>query len=101
MESRCVLIMCVLIISATLIQGLSLPRADRCLCRKLLKNINVKAIAKLEVFPISSTCEKVEIVATMKGSKKTKCLNPKAKVIKTLISDHNRRQKAIQETNQA
>ncbi|MEE6460407.1 hypothetical protein FKM82_000956 [Ascaphus truei] len=71
--------------------GMVIPGGKRCLCRQLSKKINPRLVEKIEIFQGSSYCENIEVVATLKGSKKTKCLNPALKVVQDLISAKNQR----------
>ncbi|KAM4706495.1 C-X-C motif chemokine 10-like [Discoglossus pictus] len=91
MESRCVLIMGVLVISATLIQGFSLPRGNRCLCKQYVNGVNRNFIANLEYFASSANCDKPEVIVTLKRSKKQICLNPEDKQVKNLLSEYIKR----------
>ncbi|XP_053556747.1 C-X-C motif chemokine 10-like isoform X2 [Bombina bombina] len=84
MDSRSALIICILL-SATVIQVFSVQRSDRCLCKELANKIKNASIEKLVRMPKSHTCGKVEIIATIKGSQKIKCLDPKARAIKKLL----------------
>ncbi|OCU00061.1 C-X-C motif chemokine 11-1-like [Xenopus laevis] len=85
MASKYAIILCVLILCAALIEGQG-TGGRRCLCKKLSKKLRLKGLIKIEVYPVHSRCENVEYVATIKGSKKTKCLSPKAKLLNEILS---------------
>ncbi|XP_053556745.1 C-X-C motif chemokine 10 [Bombina bombina] len=96
MDSRSALIICILL-SATVIQAFSVQRSDRCLCKKLANKIKKASIEKLEIMPKSHTCGKVEIIATIKGSTKIKCLDPKARAIIKILKSYEQRRKQMKE----
>ncbi|XP_063281388.1 C-X-C motif chemokine 10-like [Pelobates fuscus] len=100
MESKRLITICVLLVSASLIEGMAAPhRGRRCLCSQSTTNINIKAVSKMEIFPVSSTCEKIEVVVTMKRSKKTKCISPNIKLVNEVISGNTRNVKNVQILN--
>ncbi|XP_063794730.1 C-X-C motif chemokine 10-like [Pseudophryne corroboree] len=97
MHTQCTtVIVCVLLLSATLIQGFAAPRGSRCKCKSLSKKLNTKKTIKLEIFPPSSTCDLEEYVATVKGAKKTKCVNPHIKEVKAILNGKLKNSKHIQ-----
>ncbi|XP_075045652.1 C-X-C motif chemokine 10-like [Mixophyes fleayi] len=95
MDCKCTVIVCVLLLSATLIQGFAAPRGSRCKCKSVSKKLNTKKIIKLEVFPTSSKCEVEEYVATMKGSRKIKCVLY-SKQVKAILSGKLKNSKDIE-----
>ncbi|XP_077332646.1 C-X-C motif chemokine 10-like [Lithobates pipiens] len=90
MDNKCAVIMCVLLLSTPLIQGFAIACGKRCLCNKLSKQVNVMALAQLEVYPRSSLCENTEYIVTLKSTGATKCVSPHLKEIKVLLSGKNR-----------
>ncbi|KAM5191531.1 C-X-C motif chemokine 10-like [Mantella aurantiaca] len=94
MDNKCAIIMCILL-STPLIQGFAIARGKRCLCNRLSNQVNVMALAQLEVFPKSSLCENTEYIVTLKTSGDTKCVSPDLKEIKALLSGRNRSLKHI------
>nr|QLH01984.1 C-X-C motif chemokine 10-2 [Quasipaa spinosa] len=90
MDSKCAVIMCVLLLSTPLIQGFAIPRGRRCLCRTLAKQVNAMALAQLDVYPRSAQCENTEYIVTLKRSGETKCVSPALMEIKALLSGKNR-----------
>ncbi|XP_018409049.1 PREDICTED: C-X-C motif chemokine 10-like [Nanorana parkeri] len=68
------------------VQGMSPLGRRRCHCLGRLSNsVDVKQIKKLEMFPESSRCEKMEVVAKLRNGEE-KCLNPNSKVVKSIIA---------------
>ncbi|XP_025959338.1 C-X-C motif chemokine 11-like [Dromaius novaehollandiae] len=62
------------------------PYRGHCLC--IDKGYNViptRNVEKIEVFAESSSCEHVEIIATLKFPKERRCLNPEAKHVKMMM----------------
>uniref|UniRef100_A0A8C8RTF9 C-X-C motif chemokine n=1 Tax=Pelusios castaneus TaxID=367368 RepID=A0A8C8RTF9_9SAUR len=58
----------------------------RCLCiGHGAPAIDPKRITKVEIFGQSSSCEQVEVIVTLKGSGKRKCLNNKSKQASRMI----------------
>ncbi|PIO28761.1 hypothetical protein AB205_0039910 [Aquarana catesbeiana] len=90
MDNKCAVIMCVLLLSTPLIQGFAVPRGKRCLCKKLSNQVNIRALAQLDVYPSSSLCENTEYIVTLKSSGATKCVSSDLKEIKALLSGRNR-----------
>ncbi|XP_040183563.1 C-X-C motif chemokine 10-like [Rana temporaria] len=67
------------------VQGMSPLGRRRCHCIGRLSNsVDVKQIRKFEVFPESSRCEKIEVVAKMRNGEE-KCLNPNSKLVKMIL----------------
>ncbi|XP_072263205.1 C-X-C motif chemokine 10-like [Pyxicephalus adspersus] len=90
MDNKCAIIMCVVLFSTPFIYGFAIPRGKRCLCNKLSNQLNVMALAQLDVYPRSSLCENTEYIVTLKSSGATKCVIPDLKDIKALLSGKNR-----------
>ncbi|XP_072261594.1 C-X-C motif chemokine 11-6-like [Pyxicephalus adspersus] len=68
------------------VQGMSPLGRRRCHCiGRLTNSVDIKQIRKFEVFPESSRCEKMEVVAKLKNGEE-KCLNPNAKLVKLIIA---------------
>nr|XP_044986359.1 C-X-C motif chemokine 10 [Jaculus jaculus] len=67
-------------------QGSPLSRTVRCTCIKISDGtVNRQSLEKLEIFPASQYCPKVEIIATLKKNGEKRCLNPESKAIKNLL----------------
>ncbi|XP_066431030.1 C-X-C motif chemokine 10-like [Eleutherodactylus coqui] len=91
MDCRTAAIICaVLLAVTTLIQGAAVPKGNRCLCTKFANKLNVKAVEKLEIYPRSSACEKVEYVATLKKRLVPICVSPDLKEVKAILGGKNR-----------
>ncbi|XP_066431032.1 C-X-C motif chemokine 10-like [Eleutherodactylus coqui] len=95
MECKSVVIICAALLFATLIEGLAVPRGNRCLCTKLSSKLNMKAMQKLEIHPRSSTCERTEYIATLKNAPVPICVRPDLLELKVLLSGKNRHLKHI------
>ncbi|XP_041121242.1 alveolar macrophage chemotactic factor-like [Polyodon spathula] len=50
---------------------------SRCLCRNTQEGFSVRRITKVEIIPRSSSCDNIEIIATLKNGIQV-CLNPEA-----------------------
>ncbi|KAM3940399.1 C-X-C motif chemokine 10-like [Leptodactylus fuscus] len=96
MDCKIVAIICAVLLSAALIQGAAVPRGNRCLCKKISNKLNIKALEKLEIYPRSSTCEKVEYIATLKNRSVPICVSPDLKEVKALLGRKNRQLKNIE-----
>ncbi|XP_038615728.1 alveolar macrophage chemotactic factor-like [Tachyglossus aculeatus] len=76
-----------LTLAPTVVRGLPLL-PGRCRCVEFQdESIHPRIFSKLEVFPASSVCERVEIIVTLKNGKMT-CLkadSPKVKKLMTII----------------
>ncbi|XP_056407876.1 C-X-C motif chemokine 10-like [Hyla sarda] len=90
MDHKSIVIMCAVLLSATLIEGYAVPRGNRCLCKRNSNKLNVMAMEKLEIHPRSSTCEKIEYIATLKNDSVPKCVSPDLLALKVLLSGKNR-----------
>ncbi|XP_062874030.1 C-X-C motif chemokine 11-6-like [Trichomycterus rosablanca] len=76
-------VMCVLIVH---VQGQARTSTQRCLCQGSgLNHIRLQNVDKIEVYPASASCKKVEIIVTLKNSTGQKCLNPETKMAQNLI----------------
>ncbi|XP_025945945.1 C-X-C motif chemokine 10-like [Apteryx rowi] len=77
-------VLCFVLVSK--IQASLAPYRGHCLC--IDKGYNVvptRMLKKIEVFPESSSCEHLEIIATLKPSRERRCLNPEAKHVKMMM----------------
>ncbi|TSN86078.1 C-X-C motif chemokine 11-6 [Bagarius yarrelli] len=76
------------------VEGQGKPSVSRCLCRGPLANmVRLQRVDKIEVYPVSASCESVEIIVTLKNGAGKKCLNPKSeftqKNIKAILEKKN------------
>ncbi|XP_075705917.1 C-X-C motif chemokine 10-like [Rhinoderma darwinii] len=95
MDFKSVVLICAVLLSATLIEGFAVPRGNRCLCKKLDSKLNVMALEKLEIHPRSSTCERIEYIATFKNVPVPICVSPNLLELRVLLSGKNRHLKHI------
>ncbi|XP_075121121.1 C-X-C motif chemokine 10-like [Leptodactylus fuscus] len=89
MDRKSIVIICAALMLATLINGYAIPRGNRCLCKKSSKKINIMSMEKLEIHPRSSTCEKMEYVATFRNVPVPMCVSPDLLQLKVLLSGKN------------
>ncbi|KPP57678.1 c-X-C motif chemokine 11-like, partial [Scleropages formosus] len=72
-------------------ERMAVVSTGRCLCIDEGVNfIKLKNIQKVEVYAASSSCEKMEIIVTLKGTGEKKCLNPESKFAKNFIKKSQR-----------
>ncbi|XP_040276387.1 C-X-C motif chemokine 10-like [Bufo bufo] len=95
MDYKGIVIICALLLSATLTEGFAIPRGNRCLCKTFSTKLNVMAMQKLEIHPRSSTCERIEYIATLKNVPIPKCVSPNLLELRVLLSGKNRHLKHI------
>ncbi|XP_053336972.1 C-X-C motif chemokine 11-1-like [Clarias gariepinus] len=70
------------------VQGQARPSVRRCLCRGPLANaVRRKHIDQFEYYPVSASCENVEIIVILKNGAGKKCLNPKSEFTQKYIKE--------------
>ncbi|XP_036056256.1 C-X-C motif chemokine 11 [Onychomys torridus] len=68
------------IICATVVQGFSMFKRGRCLCiDPRAKAVKLAAIETVSIIYPSNSCDKVEVIITLKAHKGQICLDPKSK----------------------
>ncbi|KAI7812949.1 putative C-X-C motif chemokine 11-like [Triplophysa rosa] len=73
----------------------------RCLCADIGVNIVLrKNIEKVEIIPPSASCERQEIIVTLKNSAGQKCLNPESKFTKNIILRTLEKHSGFQDSSQ-
>ncbi|KAF5905595.1 C-X-C motif chemokine 11-6-like, partial [Clarias magur] len=85
MKSAAVFIVfaCLLIVH---VQGQAKPSVRRCLCQvRLMKNVRLQRIDKIEVYPPSASCENSEIIVVLKKDAGRICLDPESNFVKKNI----------------
>ncbi|XP_025945955.1 C-X-C motif chemokine 10-like [Apteryx rowi] len=86
MNKTLVLGLSLMFVIFTAIQGDLVSRGGECLCIEKGSNfVHPKFLQKIELFPKSPVCERIEIIATMKRTGKRRCLNPDSKQVKSLM----------------
>lgn len=69
------------------VQGAPIMRNGRCSCITTNEGaIHLKFLKDLKQFAPSSSCEKIEVIATLKNGNQT-CLNPDSTAVKELIQE--------------
>ncbi|XP_023647482.1 C-X-C motif chemokine 11-1-like [Paramormyrops kingsleyae] len=92
-----ILIACVLL---SHVEGMASPiPGDRCLCIddgvNFIKPANIE---KIEVYSPSFSCQKMEIIVTMKNGEEKKCLNPESKFAKNFIKNSQWKKRSLKRT---
>ncbi|XP_039398184.1 C-X-C motif chemokine 10-like isoform X2 [Mauremys reevesii] len=87
MKGSWAVVLCSLFLIAVEIQGQLAYGKGRCSCIDKGSNfIQRKALGKIEVIPKSSSCDHVEIIATVKPTGEQRCLNPNSKWVQKLVT---------------
>ncbi|XP_030419883.1 C-X-C motif chemokine 10-like isoform X2 [Gopherus evgoodei] len=87
MKGTWAVVLCSLLLIAAEIQGQLTSGKGRCSCiDKGSDFIQQKALGKIEVIPKSSSCDHVEIIATLKPTGEQKCLNPNSKWVRKMVT---------------
>ncbi|XP_044874659.1 C-X-C motif chemokine 10-like [Mauremys mutica] len=87
MKGSWAVVLCSLFLIAAEIQGQLAYGKGRCSCIDKGSNfIQRKALGKIEVIPKSSSCDHVEIIATVKPTGEQRCLNPNSKWVQKLVT---------------
>ncbi|XP_065261920.1 C-X-C motif chemokine 10-like [Emys orbicularis] len=87
MKGTWAVVLCSLLLIAAEIQGQLTSGQGRCSCTEKGSNfIQPKALGKIEVIPKSSSCDHVEIIATIKSTGEQRCLNPNAKWVEKMMT---------------
>ncbi|XP_067413479.1 C-X-C motif chemokine 10-like [Emydura macquarii macquarii] len=87
MKRTWAVVLCSALLIAAEIQGQLTYGKGRCSCiEKGSDFIQRKSLEKIEVIPKSSSCEHVEIIATLKPSGEQRCLNPKSKWVQKMMT---------------
>ncbi|XP_058231241.1 C-X-C motif chemokine 11-6-like [Hemibagrus wyckioides] len=69
------------------VEGQASVSIRRCLCQGPAANaVRLQRVEKIEVFPVSASCENVEIIVTLKNGAGKKCLNPKSEFTQKYIN---------------
>ncbi|XP_054446006.1 C-X-C motif chemokine 10 [Pteronotus mesoamericanus] len=85
MNQSALLIFCLILLTLGGAQGISLSRTTRCTCISVSdKRVPLSSLEKLEVFPASQSCPRVEIIVTMKNGEK-RCMNPESKIMQNIL----------------
>ncbi|KAK2509277.1 hypothetical protein MC885_003369 [Smutsia gigantea] len=74
------------VLCATVLQGFPMFKGGRCLCiGPGVKAVRVADIEKATIIYPSNSCNKIEVIITLKAHKGQRCLNPKSKQAKVII----------------
>ncbi|KAJ8015296.1 hypothetical protein DPEC_G00024660 [Dallia pectoralis] len=62
------------------------PISQRCICRKVrVKNFGLKSVEDVQIVPPSPTCDRMEIIVSLKNGMRY-CLDPKIKIVQSLLN---------------
>ncbi|XP_048338663.1 C-X-C motif chemokine 10-like [Sphaerodactylus townsendi] len=78
--------LCAAILLGTGIQGVPTTGKGRCMCPSTGSNVHWKHLRKVEIFPASSSCDRVEIIATLKTSGERQCLDPDSRAAQVMLA---------------
>ncbi|XP_077157257.1 C-X-C motif chemokine 11-like [Paroedura picta] len=66
----------VLLLGAVTVQGLPTSRRGRCLCRETaIPSIHISRVAEVQYHRPSASCDREELIVTLKANGKKKCLS--------------------------
>ncbi|XP_047655296.1 C-X-C motif chemokine 9 [Phacochoerus africanus] len=86
-KSSVALLLGIIFLTLIGVQGTLLMRNGRCSCINTSQRmIHLKSLRDLKQFTPSPSCEKMEVIATMKNGDQT-CLNPDSPDVKKLIKE--------------
>ncbi|KAM4854932.1 C-X-C motif chemokine 11 [Thomomys bottae] len=100
MNLKGLVIVLAVILFATIVQGFPMLRGGRCLCLPpMAKAVKVAHIEKATIIYPSYSCDKIEVIITLKASKGQLCLDPRSKqasfIIKQIQKKNVLRRKSI------
>ncbi|XP_036619474.1 C-X-C motif chemokine 11 [Trichosurus vulpecula] len=86
MSLKVLAILLAILLYSTDVHGFLRLRGGRCLCRgSTVNSVNLANIKKLSIFFPSGSCDKKELIITLKRSGDQMCLNPESKQGKFLL----------------
>ncbi|XP_003477698.1 C-X-C motif chemokine 11 [Cavia porcellus] len=92
MNMKGLVIVLAMILSATVVQGFPMFKRGRCLCiGPGLRAVKVADIAKASIIYPSNSCDKIEVIITLKAHKGQRCLNPRSKQAGLIIKQVERK----------
>ncbi|XP_054846353.1 C-X-C motif chemokine 10-like [Eublepharis macularius] len=87
MNKAFVVFLCTAVLLGTGIQGILTSGRGRCICPSPGSNfIPRKPLEKVEVYAVSASCDRVEIIVTLKQTGEQQCLNPGSKVVQAMLA---------------
>ncbi|XP_036384593.1 C-X-C motif chemokine 11-6-like [Megalops cyprinoides] len=79
------------------VKGMSISPRGRCQCTDAGVNfIRPKEIEKIEVYSPSSSCERMEIIVTLKESAEQRCLNSESKFAQNFIKNAQKKNRKLE-----
>ncbi|XP_027710428.1 C-X-C motif chemokine 11 [Vombatus ursinus] len=86
MSPKVLVILLAILLSSTAAHGFLMFRGSRCLCRSsTVQSVNPANIKKVSIFFPSGSCDKKEIIITLKSGLAQTCLNPESKQGKLIL----------------
>ncbi|XP_062992046.1 C-X-C motif chemokine 10-like [Elgaria multicarinata webbii] len=83
--------LCTASLLAAGVQGMVTARKGRCMCQsKSPQPVRMILLANLETHPRSSSCNQVEIIATLKQSGERRCLDPESKEVQKFMENYKK-----------
>ncbi|KAM8939383.1 C-X-C motif chemokine 11-like [Pelodytes ibericus] len=85
MEKTLTVVFCAFLLILPCVQGMSIFGKNRCRCPgRGARTVDVRSIVRVEIYPISFTCDKVDVIVTMK-SRKQICIDPFSQIGKKIM----------------
>lgn len=92
MSVKGVLLVLAVILCATTVQGFPMFKGGRCLCTGPgVKAVKVADVQKATIIYPSGSCDKTEVIITLKAKKGQQCLNPRSKQASLIIKQIERK----------
>ncbi|XP_015282603.1 PREDICTED: C-X-C motif chemokine 10-like [Gekko japonicus] len=79
--------LCAAVLLVTGIQGIPTSGKGRCICPSMGSNfVPRKPLGKVEVYAANASCDRVEIIVTLKTTGEQQCLNPDSKAVQAMLA---------------
>nr|XP_004664870.1 C-X-C motif chemokine 11 [Jaculus jaculus] len=92
MSGKAMAVALVTILWAVTVQGFPMFKGGRCLCQGPGVNaVKVTEIEKASVMYRTNSCDRVEVIITLKAQKGQRCLNPRSKQAQLIIKKIERK----------
>ncbi|XP_020844113.1 C-X-C motif chemokine 11 [Phascolarctos cinereus] len=86
MSLKVLAILLAIVLSSAAVHGFLMFRGSRCLCRSSrVESVNPENIKKVSIIFPSGSCDKKEIIVTLKRGMAQMCLNPESKQGKLIL----------------
>ncbi|XP_047423259.1 C-X-C motif chemokine 11 [Sciurus carolinensis] len=92
MNAKGTAIVVAVIVCATIVEGFPMFKGGRCLCiGPGAKAVKLTDIEKASIIYPSNSCDKIEVIITLKAHKGQQCLNPRSKQASFIIKQAERK----------